>query len=105
VFHYFYDYGQSSVSRALFLLTAVAEPVTRSSIAELLRTNGAAVAPDLIDDELTLLASFGILDQSTPGSYRIPGSYLPARVAVRDVNRCSRSRLRRCETKVLDDPA
>ena len=86
VFHYFHDYGQTTVSRALFLLTAVAEPVTRGSILKLLRERGVALAPDRIDDDLTLLASFGILDQSAPGSYRIPGSYLRRAIAVRDPN-------------------
>jgi hypothetical protein len=75
-FHYFYNYDETTLSRAVFLIVAIERRVNRAAIARILRQAGARVSREQIDQSLALLSSFGILDEYTAGSYRLPALYL-----------------------------
>jgi GTPase SAR1 family protein len=76
VFHYFYDYDETSLSRAVFLIVAIERRVNRAALTKILRDSRVRVSREQLDQSLSLLASFGILDEHSAGAYRLPALYL-----------------------------
>lgn len=95
VFHYYYNYDDSPVSRAIFLLVGIAQKITRATIAEELKRHRVRISREQIDAVLSFLASFGILDQFSPGVYRMPGRYLQRAIDTREPNALLEEELRK----------